>query len=350
MATIHSRKRSGRKVWLAQVRLAGLRPIYKQFGSKGEAQAWADEEERGLKRLRDRGVVVPEAGNLTVADLVERYLQDPNTRALDSYEDTSRCLAYWRRDYGSSRLRAFGPVQVLDGRDRLLAKGLKPATVNRYLSWMRRAWNWGRTTGLVDSASAWPPELLLTENNKRSRFLSDDELDVLLKEAGRLYPVMRAAIVVSLACGIRQGELLRLEWRDVDLAQHSLTIRETKTDTPRAVFLPDVAATALKGLKKGAVIGRAVFLDEAGQPLTFADLVYRWNKIRSAAILKDFRWHDLRHSCASFLAQHGASLLEIGQVLGHKSPATTARYAHLVAGKAVTGHDKLDAKIKGAST
>lgn len=215
------------------------------------------------------------------------------------------------------------------------------------MSWTRRAWNWGRKTSLVDSASAWPPELLLTEINKQSRFLTDDELASVLEQAGRLYPVMRAAIIVSLACGIRQGELLRLKWHDVDLSQKSLTIRETKTDTPRAVYLPDVAATALKPLKTGPVVGRAVLLDEAGQTLTRSDLLCRWKLIRKAASLDDFRWHDLRHSCASYPAQHGASLLEMGQVLGHKSPATTARYAHLVAGKPVTGHDELDEKLRG---
>jgi site-specific recombinase XerD len=67
--------------------------------------------------------------------------------------------------------------------------------------------------------------------------------------------------------------------------------------------------------------------------------------VRPAAGLKDFRWHDLRHSCASFLAASGASLVEIGSVLGHRSPSVTARYAHLVAGKPVTGHAKLDEKL-----
>jgi integrase len=347
MAAIHSRKRSGKRVWLAQVRLTGLHPVSRQFDTRAEAEAWANEEEGSLKRLRDRGAVVPEIGKLTVADLIDRFLEDPNTRALDSYTDTTRLLGFWRQDYGSTKLRVFGPAQVLDGRARLLAGNRKPATVNRYLSWMRRAWNWGRKSGLVDSGAAWPPELLLTENNKRTRFLSDAELAVLLEQAGKLYPVMRAAIVVSLATGIRQGELLRLEWRDVDFEQKALTIRETKTDTPRSVYLPGAAAAVLEGLKKQKIVGRAVFLDDEGQQLTREDLLYRWERIRTAAKLTDFRWHDLRHSCASYLAQHGASLLEIGQVLGHKSPLTTARYAHLVAGKAVTGHDKLNEKLGG---
>ncbi|MGB5104045.1 MAG: site-specific integrase [Steroidobacteraceae bacterium] len=348
MATIHSRKRGGRKVWLAQVRLKGFDPVSRQFDDKAAAAAWAEEEERSLRKLRDRGPVVPEIASITLADLIDRYLRDPNTAALDSYADTERLLGYWRGRYGTTRLRAFGPAHVIDGRDALLAKGRKPATVNRYVSWLRRAWNWGRgTAGLVDSAAAWPPGLLLTENNTRSRFLSDDELAVLLASARKLYPIMHAAILVSLATGIRQGELLRLEWRDV--RKDSLTIRETKTDTPRSVYLPGVAAARLRELKEAPIVGTAVIADDVGQRFTLGDLLYRWRRIRDDAGLENFRWHDLRHSCASFLAQNGASLLEIGQVLGHKSPATTARYAHLVAGKAVTGHSKLDAKLKGAT-
>jgi site-specific recombinase XerD len=68
--------------------------------------------------------------------------------------------------------------------------------------------------------------------------------------------------------------------------------------------------------------------------------------VRAAAGLVDFRWHDLRHSCASFLAQNGASLVEIGSVLGHSSPSVTAKYAHMVAGRPITGADKLAAKLQ----
>jgi site-specific recombinase XerD len=65
----------------------------------------------------------------------------------------------------------------------------------------------------------------------------------------------------------------------------------------------------------------------------------RWRVVRAAAKLKDFRWHDLRHSCASFLASKGANLLQIGSVLGHKSVATTARYSNLVQGEPLKQHE-----------
>ena len=115
------------------------------------------------------------------------------------------------------------------------------------------------------------------------------------------------------------------------------------------MYLPPVAAEALRALKReGVVSTEGVFLSHAtSEPLNKGTIRLRWLEIRDAAGLKDFRWHDLRHSCASFLAQHGASLLQIGSVLGHTSPATTKRYSHLVEGEPITGHDELNEKLRG---
>ena len=68
---------------------------------------------------------------------------------------------------------------------------------------------------------------------------------------------------------------------------------------------------------------------------------------RDSIGLKDMRWHDLRHSCASYMAQSGANLLEIGAQLGHKSPSVTMRYSHLVQGKALPSHAAIDKKLRG---
>jgi integrase len=112
------------------------------------------------------------------------------------------------------------------------------------------------------------------------------------------------------------------------------------------VHLNAPAVTALRDLRRTGVVGpRWVFAQDKGTQADKHYLTYRWTQVRAAAGLTDFRWHDLRHSCASYLAQHGASLVEIGAVLGHSSPAITARYAHLVAGRPVTGADALAAKL-----
>jgi len=190
---------------------------------------------------------------------------------------------------------------------------------------------------------------MMKEPRGRVRFLSDDEINN-VRNAAEPDPVMYAAILVSLSTGLRQGELLRLTWADVDLTGAKVTVRESKNDEQRAAHLTATAVTAVKALRALPVVSPVhVFVLSDGTPLKKSLLEMRWNKIRTAAKLKDFRWHDLRHSCASILLQSGATLAQVGSVLGHKSPAMSLRYAHLVQGAPVTGHDKLDEKLKGKS-
>jgi integrase len=212
---------------------------------------------------------------------------------------------------------------------------------------MRGVWNWGRAAGWIPQERSWPTKLLLPEPTGRIRYLSNPELDGLLK-AAEVDPLMRAAILVSVATGLRQGELLRLKWADVDFTNGWVTILETKNKTPRRVHLTSQAVAALQALKAKKVVSpTSVFILDNGKPLKQSYLEVRWRRIRDAAELKNFRWHDLRHTCASILAQHGATLLEIGSVLGHKSPSMTMRYAHLIQGAPVKGHAALDEMLRG---
>lgn len=350
MATVNCRTRGGKKVWLVQVRLKGLNPVSRQFDSKAAAQRWGKEEEARLDELRQVGGVSPEVGTVTIKDLIDRYLKDPKAKELDTYKDRERQLKLWAKHYGPMLCRDFGPIQILERRDALLAEGSRPSTVNGYMAAMRRAWNGGRNVRLLSSNSAWPGGVMLDPDNTRIRFLDDDELKRLMDAAKAQSPTLHASIVVAITTGLRVREQLRLEWRDVNFEGKALTIHDAKNDTPRSVHLPDAAARVLKSLKKDrTVLGRRIFLDPAGEPYDYWRHADEWDRIKVAAKIEDFRWHDLRHCCGSYLAQNGASLLEIAQVLGHKSLQATQRYAHLIPGAKVTGHDKLNAKIEGAS-
>jgi integrase len=95
--------------------------------------------------------------------------------------------------------------------------------------------------------------------------------------------------------------------------------------------------------KDGSVVSLThVFLTDEGEPADKFFLNYRWSKVRTAAGLADFRWHDLRHSCASFLAQNGATLVEIGAVLGHSSPSITEQICAF--GRRQGGHRRRQAR------
>jgi integrase len=345
MATIQKRKYSdGSTAWLAQVRVKPFKPTSKSFPKKTDAQAWADDLERALRSKRK--AVRSDLTKLTIAQLSKEFLDEPQTQALRMYDSLSQLMAWWVNHFGGRKALDVNVLVLREARDKLRS-GREPATVNRYLSAMRSCWNWGRSSGVLPQDMVWPSRLMLTEPKGRTRFLSDGELTQLLTVTEKYSDLMHAAVIVSLACGVRQSELLRLKWSDVDFDRNRLRVLLTKNDESRSVFLPASAIAALKRLKSARIVGSQVFLDSGGQPLTKDGISSHWKRIRTAASLKDFRWHDLRHSCASFLAQQGANLLEIGSVLGHKSPSVTRRYSHLVEGAPVTGHTKLDEKLRG---
>lgn len=347
MGTIRRHRAKGGTVsFTATVRIKPFPPACKTFGRRSEAKDWADALERELRKQRARGAVRRDVTKMTVAGLITEYIEDPETKALRYFDSLSLLLAWWTGHYGAAKVMEFNVLTLREAR-----AGLRPGraagTVNRYLSAMRSAWNWGRSAGLVPQEQTWPTRLMLTEPKGRVRYLNDAELAELLKAAAAQSPTMHAAILVSLGCGVRQSELRRLKWANVDLDKQRLRVLLTKNNESRSVYIPKATVDALKALKRAPVVGQTVVADEKGQPVEKEWLEYRWRLIRAAAGLKDFRWHDLRHSCASFLAQQGANLLEIGSVLGHRSASVTLRYAHLVESAPVTGHVKLDEKLRG---
>jgi integrase len=186
---------------------------------------------------------------------------------------------------------------------------------------------------------------MLTEPRGRIRFLSDAEIAALLKAAAEHSHVIYAAVIGSIATGLRQGELLRLDWSDVDLEKQYLRVRFSKNDEPRTVYLPESAVKALRTLQPDRAEGPVFRMPDKSR-LRKSTLEARWKLVRKAAELSDFRWHDLRHTCASILAQQGATLVQIGEQLGHKSLTMTIRYSHLIQGAATPAHAGLDAKLK----
>jgi integrase len=361
--------------FVAQVRIAGFKTCQNTFkvvttskAARQAAIAWGKAEEKRLRTEKEKGASVMRAdiSRLTIGTLINSYLEDPEVKGLKTFKDVDRLLAWWLKEHVTTRVLDFNVMVIRAARDKLHKAKRTPATANRYISCMRACWHWGLNTGVVPQDRAWPRKLLLTEPPGRTKFLTDEQLAALLKAADG-DPMMRAAILLSVGCGVRQGELLGLHWDAVDLNGGKITLMIPKgrrsVTPPRTVHAPATVVTALEGLKPSS--GKVVSIKAASgpvflidvkvrkdlppekRPLKVSTLQKRWKAIFKAAGLAGWHWHDLRHSCASFLARRGASLLEIGSVLGHKSPSMTMRYAHLVQGKPVTGHTELDALLSG---
>jgi integrase len=350
MPTFRKHKsREGATTFTACVRIAGFQPAAKTFGTRKAAAEWAEGTEDLLREQKKRASGVRrDVAVLTLGDLLLEFLKDPDVTKLRTFDDLHRLCAWWIQDRGTLKALELNVLVLREAREKL-SRDRGPATTNRYLSALRSAWNWARAAGLVPSDRRWPERLLLTEPRGRVRFLSDDELAAVLEAAAKHSVVMHASIMISVATGLRQGELLRLDWQDIDLAKQTVRIRISKNDEPRTLHLPQSACDALKTLQgeKVRALSGAVFVMANGGRLKKSTIESRWRVVRDAAGLKDFHWHDLRHSCASIMAQSGATLLQIAEQLGHKSFAMTQRYSHLVQGAALPAHAALNAKLTG---
>ena len=136
-------------------------------------------------------------------------------------------------------------------------------------------------------------------------------------------------MVLSLATGGRQGEVLGLRWPEVDLKQGVLVFRDTKNGDSRAVPLPAAVLALLRERRQVVRLDTDLLFPSRDNPVKPADLRAAFRAAVRRAGIAGFRWHDQRHSAASALADTGASLLDIGTVLGHRSQQTTKRYDHL---------------------
>lgn len=168
------------------------------------------------------------------------------------------------------------------------------------------------------------------EPRGRVRFLSEEERERLLKacqESSNLS--LYCAVVLALSTGARRAEIMGLRWPQVDLNRGLVVLHETKNGEIRSLPLAGLALGLMRERSKVRRIDTDLVFPSCIHPLQPADLRAPWELALKRAGIEAFRWHDLRHSAASYLAMGGASLAEIAEVLGHKTLAMVKRYAHL---------------------
>jgi len=122
---------------------------------------------------------------------------------------------------------------------------------------------------------------------------------------------------------------MSLRWQQVDLAGAMIRLEVTKNGERRALPLAGHALELVKERAKVRRIDTDLLFPSKVNPAQPIDLRTPWETALKQAGIDDFRWHDLRHSAASYLAMNGATLAEIAEVLGHKTLAMVQRYAHL---------------------
>lgn len=232
------------------------------------------------------------------------------------------------------------PAKVYGGKDadgnpifRKKAGQRSGATLNRYLVTVGALYTWARRQRLIPRDTESPTRHVEkhTESRGRIRYLTDDERDRLLSACRESsWPRLYVFVLMALTTGARRGELLGLRWCDVDLQRAEALLHDTKNGDRRAlILLPQVIAELERFAPKDAPTSQALVFRSRLKPSQPFETPKAFNQAVEMAGIKNFRFHDCRHCTASYMAQSGASLLEIADTLGHRQLRMVQRYAHL---------------------
>lgn len=331
MASIRKREgRDGKATYQVQVRLRGQKTRTRTFTRLTDAKAWA----RDVESKMSHGQYVPTTTERrrTLADLVDDYIRDVLPKKVHNKDrrNLEQRLGWWKDQLGHKYLSEIRPADIAECRDNLesqtnrYGKPMSGATVNRYLAAIGAAykhavkeWHWVESSPVGNVARR-------AESAGRTRFLDDDERKRLM-EATKAHsnPDLHPAVLLAITTGMRKGEILGLRWPQIDLKRRTILLVDTKNGDTRTVPIPQIAADVLEARGKvRSLADDRVFREPH-------DFDRAWRQALEAAEVTGCRFHDLRHTAASYLAMHGATLAELAEVLGHKTLQMVKRYSHL---------------------
>ena len=277
----------------------------------------------------------------TFRELAEKYL---------SWIDGRQKSAHWKGylikelllNFEGMLLNQFNTEILEQFQTKKIRKGNKPATVNRFLAvishMFTKAVDWKMM--FKDVAQSINVKML-PENNKRLRYLSKDECRALINVCdSHLKPI----VVMALNTGMRRGEILTLQWnKHIDLQHGFILLDDTKNGERREIPINGTLREVLTSLPRGIHIPYVFYEPHTGKP--YKDMKKSFATACRKAGIRDFHFHDLRHTFASQLVMSGVDLTTVKDLLGHKTLTMTLRYAHLTQSHKANALDILDGTL-----
>lgn len=298
-----------------------------EYHDKLKASLW-DQERLGIKPKR------------TWREAVVRWLEETSEKA--THKEDKKKLVWLHAYLGDLTLDEI-TLDVIDRVRSARLKDVSKATVNRYLELvraiLRRArdeWEW------IDKI---PKIRLFKVANSRERSLTVSQAKQLLAE---LPEHMRELVLFSLATGLRQGNVLRLEWRQVNLELRHAWIEGWQSKNRRPISVP-LNETALEVLKRQVGKHKERVFTYQGKPMNSAN-TKAWRAALNRAGIENFRWHDLRHTWATWQRQAGTPTHELQSLGGWRTGAMVERYAHLAPDHLAYAASRLDSVLGATAT
>ncbi len=351
MASITKRVGKNGISYLAQIRMKGHKPASATFKRKVDAEEWVKIAQADI--IRGRYFRHSKAFNHTMSELFDKYETWPKFTEKKDHYSQGKQLNFWRDRIGDKLIGDVDSSLIDDIRDELSAgskgKPRAPATVNRYLALLSHVFTYGVKVRKWAEENPCKDVLRLKEPPARVRYLSDEELTALLTACEDIDPTLHLVTIFALSTGARKGEIQKLRWPNVDLKMGQATLVKTKNTETRTVPLAGFLLDLLKAYKKQNIVhlhSDLIFPSPRDASKVW-EFRAEFDKAIAQAEIKNFHFHDTRHCFASYCLASQATLPELMHLMGHKSPAMVAKYAHMVKNHASSIVERMNAKMFG---
>jgi len=348
MAEIKKRaKKNGEISYTACVRIKGFDSISSTFDSLTKARQWANKIETDIRdnmKFPHR-----KAQKMTVAEVIDKYIEfELNKKTPKMQKEFLNALNWYKKEIGKLYLASVTPAVLIECREKLAQKKketpirgqkpretnkpLAPATVNRYMTYMRVVFSYCVNDLDIIDLNPMAKVKKLSEKNERKRFLEAKEIVKLLEKCQKVDYELYLCVLIALLASARKSEILNLTWGTADLENKMFYFLDTKNGTDRGTPMHDYIYRELLAFKARNKVRSLnndyIFRTADGKPKE--SLIGKlFPKIVKECGIEDFRFHDLRHTGASWQAMDGISQPITQKILGHKSPLMTNRYSHL---------------------
>lgn len=333
MAYIEKRESKTKGVYYrATIRKTGKPIIRRNFSTKTLAKEWATLTE--AKIMNGKGAPQRNHSQLLIEDIIHRYIEKELPKKPNIQQDWTNQLNWWNTQIGDIRVFDIDTDTIYRVREILQTEKIRGdkvrsnSTINNYTATLSAMFSKAKKLWRVNMENPITDLEKLEIDNERVRSLSKKERETLLKTCKDSYcPYLHPIVLIALGTGARKMEILNLKWKDIDLDNDRAKVDKTKNKTRMGMTFQGELKDVLLDLYKNKTSDVWVFPSKDGTK-SF-DIRRSWERAIKDADIEDFRFHDLRHTTATYMGEMGCSPFEIQKMLNHKTIQMAMKYTHI---------------------
>lgn len=311
MPRLFTRKtKKGKTKYCVQIQFDGQR-FFKTFNSVKERAAWIRTMEYKHKVQKSDAI----KAKITLRALIEEYIQLELPLKKGS-KQMRTFLEFWKNTLGAFKVDEIKAHHIHAA---ALKKTSVPATYNRYVAHMSIIMSFAYFQDLIEHNPC--KKIKKMKETPRDRFLQPEEITRLLEETKKL-DHLHLITLIAMTTGARKGEILKMTWENLDLEERSIFIPDTKNGDPKTIFIrPTVWPLLMKWKDENETKSKRIF--------PIQDFKTSWWSALKRAKIQDFRFHDLRHTFATYLLAQGVSQFDVMKAMGQRNLNSLKVYAHI---------------------